>query len=552
MSKPAFDPSKPYDVVDQGQKSKPAFDPSKPFEPVAESGPSVGESVLAGINEGVTFGFYDEMVGALRAAGDKLKGAKENFGDLYSKHRDDVRQWSNKAKNTNPKAFVAGNVSGNLATMAIPGAGALAPAAKAGAVANIGKASILGGLAAAGESEKDIGSSGFVGDVLKGATIAGTTQGALGAAAKGAEFFAPSNLRRIAAERAVKVGTGQQVKAIRDLSKTGKLGVAGEDLLVADEAGAPIIKAFSRTEDLVERNAAGKLAGPVVEKKEFFGKKISEVAEQIDELVPNAVSGSNISKAILDYRRSIPSTPGNMTLIKRLQKEADYFAKKGDIGFGQAQKLKNSYKFKVTDPTTQHLGQDATNFVKSAIGSEMDDAAVRARSQIGDSLSEARDLIDKYERFKSKYGSYAAITKAAENRIESNLSNRFISPSDYFLGGTGGIASVAITGEPFSGAAIGTASAVLNKLARERGSALVARSAYAAANLLQKRPEVLGKFAAELSKAAQGGAGALIMTHIGLMNDPQYRTLVETATEEQPALRLPETKGLRLPTKKGS
>lgn len=549
MSKPAFDPSKPFEVVEAApEAAKPKFDPSKPFEPV-ETGPSIGESVLSGVNQGLSFGFYDEIVGSLRAAGDKLSGSKENFGDLYSKHRDEVRNWSNKAKNANPKAYLAGNVAGNVATIAAPGVKLLAPVAKAGMAANVGKAALLSGAAAAGETEQDFGSAGFAKDVVKGAVIGGATQGALGTASKGAEFFAPSNLRRIAAERAVKVGTGQQVKAIRDLSKTGKLGVAGEDLLVADEAGAPVVKAFSRTEDLASRDATGKLVGPVVEKKEFFGKKISEVAEQIDELVPNAVSGKNIAQTILNYRKTIPATPGNMTLIKRLGKEAEYFAKKGDIGFGQAQKLKNSYKFKVTDPTTQHLGQDATNFVKSAIGGEMDDAAVRARSQIGDSLSEARDLIDKYERFKAKYGSFAAITKAAENRFESNLSNRFISPSDYFLGGAGGLGSVAITGEPFSGAAIGAASAILNKLARERGSAFVARSAYAAANMLQKRPEVLGKFATELSKAARGGAGALIMTHLGLMHDPQYRALVETETENKPALRLPEKTGLRLPNK---
>jgi hypothetical protein len=228
-------------------------------------------------------------------------------------------------------------------------------------------------------------------------------------------------------------------------------------------------------------------------------------------------------------------------------KEAEFFSKKGDIGFGQAQKLKNSYKFKVMDPSTQHLGQDATNFVKGAIGGEMDDAAVRARGQIGDSLSQARDLIDKYERFKGKYGSFAAITKAAENRVESNLSNRFISPSDYFLGGAGGLGSVAITGEPFSGAAIGAASAILNKFARERGSAMVARSAYAVANLLQKRPEALGRFAEELSKAAQGGAGALIMTHMALMNNPEYKRLIEVDSDK-PGLKLPQQQnGLRLP-----
>lgn len=549
MSKPPFDPSKPYTVVDE----KPAFDPSKPYEPVVEEKPSVGTSVLTGVNQGLSAGFFDEMIGTLRAAGDKLKGSKEPFGDLYAKHRDEVRAWSNQAKSANPMSYMAGDVAGNLATLALPGVKALAPAAKAGMAANVGKAALLGGVVGAGQSEAPLVSSDFVKDVATGATVGGVTQGVLGGVAKGASMLSPANLKNMAAERAVKVGTGQQVRAIRDMAKTGKLGVAGSDLLAADEAGAPVVKWFTRTEDLVSRDLSGKLTGPAVDKKRFFGEKIEEVAKQIDELVPKAVSGDNIADGILSYTKNIPATPGNKTILKRLAAEAEYFRGKGDIGFGQAQKLKNAYKFKVTDPTTQHLGQDATNAVKGAIGSEMDAAAQRAKGQIGDSLAQARDLIDKYERFKSKYGSFAAITKAAENRVEGNLSNRFISPSDYFMGGVGGVGSTFVTGEPFSGAVIGAAGALLNKVARERGSAFVARGAYAAASLLEKNPKALGQFGQQLSSAAQGGAGALLMAHIALMHDPKYRRLIEVEEKRtKDGLQLPNSgnTGLRIPKKK--
>lgn len=548
-----FDPDK-YLAKKRAEDQQKGFDPDAYLSSaptLAAEKPSVGASMLRGVNAGLAFGFYDEAIGALRAAGDKLSGSKEPFGNLYEKHRDEIRAWSKEAKSANPTAYMAGEVAGNIGTLALPGARVLAPTAKAGMAANIGKAALLGGTVAAGESDAPLASSQFIKDVATGAAVGGATQGAIGGVVKGAKFFSPSNLKRIAAERAVKTGTGQQVKAIRDLSKTGKLGVAGEDLLVSDEAGEPVVKWLSKTEDLVQRGSDGKLFGPVVDKKRFFGEKISEVADQIDELVPKAVSGDNIANNIINYAKSIPATPGNKTLLKRLAAEAQFFKDRENIGFGAAQRLKNSYKFKVTDPTTQHLGQDATNAVKSAIGSEMDEAAQRAKGQIGDSLKGARELIDRYELFKRKYGSFAAITKAAENRVEGNLSNRFISPSDYFMGGVGGVGSVFVTGEPFSGAALGAAGALLNKVARERGSAMVANGAFKLANILEKNPQVLGEFAPKIAAAAQGGAGALLLTHISLMHDPAYRRLIEVTTEPEPSgLQLPKAgSALKLPKK---
>lgn len=504
--------------------------------------PSIGSAVGTGINEGLTFGFFDEAIGAVRAASDKIGGSKEPFAQLYSKHRDELRAFSKEARGAHPVAFAAGELGGAAATMAVPGVRALAPSAGM-SVANVAKGAGIGAIGGAGASEANplnspVEAKKFAGDVALGGAIGGVAQGVFDSAAKGLSRLAPSNLTSIAEQRAVKAGTGQQVKVIKDLQQTKQLQKVGADLLATDEAGKPVVGMFSRAEDV---------AVAAKEKQKFFGKKIEEVSRQIDELIPDAVDGKEISQRILDYAAKIPDGPQDAPLIKKLLEQAEYFEKIGNLSFEKAQQLKNRYKFKVTDPTTQHLGQDATNAVRNAIGDSMDNAARVTGQIVEESVPAAKDLLSKYEMFKSKYGSFATIAKAGEKRTAGNLSNRFISPSDYFSGGLGGIGAFLSTGEPFSAAAIAAGGALINKISRERGNAFMATSLKNLAVTMEKTPQALKEFSGPLGEAIKGGPGALVITHMALMRDPKYRSALEIR-EEQPSL-LPKqtTRAVLLP-----
>ena len=107
--KPAFDPSKPYQVVGQsnGGADKPAFDPNQPFQ-AASAAPQtgIGEAIYRGGAEGGGFGFAPKIeaiqsAGRSTAPGADLVSGETDIGDLA---RGLYKYWSN-----NPQAVAAYN-----------------------------------------------------------------------------------------------------------------------------------------------------------------------------------------------------------------------------------------------------------------------------------------------------------------------------------------------------------------------------------------------------------------------------------------------------------
>jgi hypothetical protein len=436
----------------------PAFGETKDLEPnIAES-----TSALAGAGQGASFGFADELAGLGSAA----KGALSGQGFEYKKKRDEWRKWFEKAQKENPGAYLAGELGGSLGTAVIPGVGILGNLGKAGLVtkgaitgAGVGALSGIGQSTA--ENPLDIAK-----DAKNAAILGGGLGAAGGLAAKGVSKLA-SKLPEIAEQRAFKAATGQNKKAFKEAFKTDSLETKGRDLLTTDEAGGPVVGWFSRSEDIAE-NAS--------KKSDFFGKKIGEIGEQIDKTAENAIEGRKIADEILKYASNIPDTPKNTSVIKNLLKEAQFYENKGNFSFSDAQKFKGTYKFKPTDTTTQVLGQDATNAVRGIVSKEMENTAEALAKE--NPNTKLADLLGKYKEVKQKYGSFETAQKAAEERTLGNLSNRFVSPSDYGIGAAAGLGTAVATG----GAAVPSmilagGGALANKLARERGSAFAARSA---------------------------------------------------------------------------
>lgn len=147
--KPAFDPSKPFEVA------KPPFNPDAPHDivhiPDLMVSPDISktESALRGAAQGATLGFADELAGAGETAGKTLLGDEqiEDIVKNYKKHRDESRKNFKLAEETNPKTYLAGNVGGGLATALVPGASALT---------GIGGMALAGGVAGLGTSDSDL------------------------------------------------------------------------------------------------------------------------------------------------------------------------------------------------------------------------------------------------------------------------------------------------------------------------------------------------------------------------------------------------------------
>ena len=284
-------------------------------------------------------------------------------------------------------------------------------------------------------------------------------QGAiLGAAVQG-------GLKTFPEARAVKAATGQNISALRQITgttlqspgsiedATKKIVKVGRDILKEPDVLTPL----SSVEDIAPRITAA---------REKYGKLIGSVGDDIDTMVPKSVDAKHIANDIVDYAAKIPPTESGKTLQTRLMEEAKNFEDIGLLSFADAQLLKNQFRYKPVDADALISNQDATNAVRRIIKREMERTADRFQR------------LDEYLFFKSKFGSFKAAEGAATDRVQKNITNRFISPSDYGIGAAAGIANSFAAGSitPTS-VLIGTGAALGNKFARERGSALAAKTA---------------------------------------------------------------------------
>jgi hypothetical protein len=489
------------------------------------------QSALYGAGQGLTFGYSDEILGALKAAKDRLGGG--SYPDLYkarvAKEREDLA----KAQEQNPKSYLAGNIAGSIPTMAIPGLG-IAKGASLGTA--LGRAALQGGLMASGESTANPLESPeklreFAADTTRGAATGAAMQGIFSGIGKGIEKLTPESLRQTAAERAVKATTGQNISALRKMTGT-TLGSAGDVDKVerglrkvgSDIANEGVLGAFDKVEDL-----APKLA----QSREKYGKLIGQVGTQIDEAVPQAVDAKKIANTMADYATSIPQTESGKRLQEKILAEAANFENMGKVTFEEAQKLKNQFKFKPQDADALISNQDATNKLRSIIGKEMDDTVEGLAAKGG----ELGDLIKNYKDYKGKYGSFKGASDAATDRVQKNLSNRFVSPSDYGVGATTGVLGALTDSQDKNDDSrmkyllYGALGAMGNKFARERGSALASRAASEIANALEKSPDFAKKFGSLLIDAAKRGPAALTTTHAIMMKKPEYRTNFEESEQ---------------------
>lgn len=205
-----------------------------PVDPSAEA-PGTLEALARGGEQGLTFGFGDELNGGLTALNAYMeneknaKGESSKLADLYKKYRDLSRQQFEAADKAHPIASTIGNIAGAAAPILFTGGtGALAEGANLGTrIAEGAKAGLgYGGIYGLGSSNADLTQgdvSGAAKDVGKGAFMGGLTGGALpiaGAALKGGA--------QIAADLAGNTQLGQ------DVAKGFEMGTQGKSVLGPD------------------------------------------------------------------------------------------------------------------------------------------------------------------------------------------------------------------------------------------------------------------------------------------------------------------------------
>lgn len=171
MSKPKFDPSKPFEAVEE---SKPKFDPSKPFEvpgAIEEKSPyalgDFAQSTLHGVTMGAApfAGGIGAGLANMFVEPDENMGVIDRFQKGFSEGKQRVIGEEKDLATRNPTAAVTGQVGGALLTAPLTIARGVGTGAK---LLNAGRTgAVLGGAHALGhaESGKDAASDIALGSV---------------------------------------------------------------------------------------------------------------------------------------------------------------------------------------------------------------------------------------------------------------------------------------------------------------------------------------------------------------------------------------------------
>ncbi|HZP68380.1 MAG TPA: hypothetical protein VFB29_00435 [Pseudolabrys sp.] len=340
---PTFDPSAPFTVEGAGPvaATPPAFDPSKPFD-VEPQGPQISASGagIAGLEQGLTAGFGDELTGAkeaglaglpsevtsnlrlsplgnlIAAAGGGAKIAIEKLlgGDeaqkAYQAGRDRVRALNKSAQEQHPYAYTGGEVAGALATIpAMPGVGV---AKGAGFIPRAVNAATTGGLygatlgAGEGEGAEDTArralagaEQGFIGGGIA-APVA--EAGGKGFALLARPFKAGLNPDAEAARRVAgafeKDRPGTTLKDVANALEMA--GQAGEPLVVAD-LGKETVRGVARSAANTSTEARNALQENTSRR---FLDQGQRVADDVRFVVGGNPEASGLHEAIRDAARA--------------------------------------------------------------------------------------------------------------------------------------------------------------------------------------------------------------------------------------------------------
>jgi gas vesicle protein len=535
--KPKFNPNQPYQIAD-----KPKFDPSQPFsEGAPVEGPSELESGIRGLAQGGSFGFADEVTGALEAGKDLALDPSvriSNVLDQYSKHRDESRRAYHEAEAANPGSYLAGEVTGGIASSLIPVAGAVGKGA--GLAARVGQGVLAGGrvgaLTGLGASEgQDL--SEVIRDTGKGA--------ATGAALGGVAPIVTEKIIAPVAGAAVQRGNQLLQKAIRGATDTSEEMVTRAQVAGGSQAikSAPTVtqntqNLLERIKNLKERSIEGSKASREILRSENVVLPKTKITGAIDAEIESIKSGGaftdEVDKTLNRLERlkdKVNKTDGELSgeHVKTLIQQIEDYAYKGSQGaadFGSqdvnsfkglrrafdselkgqspayAEQMKNVAKDSDLINKAKAAGRDPQAAVKNQMSNNPKDKTAEVFKGLGLAEDVEQSKLNKYFNANTTNGSKKTMAGAT-------------------IGGAVGW----ILG-PLGSAAGGAAGAAAGGALDKSGRMLALKAAELGA-LLEPKALSLGKYAKPLAEAAARGPAALIMTHQMLSKDPVYQAALQ-------------------------
>ena len=283
--------------------------PSKPeMGPISSAVYSVGQAVesipealpsaLKGAEQGTTFGFADELGGAIGAGLEGLSPTSQlpeeskldYIQRMYAEYRDAARNRYKQAEEANPVAYMAGDIAGGFL---LPGAaakgltsGAQSLGAKSLAKIGAGVGAATGALEGAGRTEADLFSEEGTIDAATGAALGGTIGGIAG---KIGSKFTPQALQ----DAFKKAAQDANISGLKAIGATGSDFADELKINTSKRGGLGSAKGTGTT--LIDQNVLKLKQSPaelkdaiVAKMDEVATKQMSPTAKKLDELSKNA------------------------------------------------------------------------------------------------------------------------------------------------------------------------------------------------------------------------------------------------------------------------
>lgn len=496
----------------------------------------VGQAGAAGAGDTLSFGFSDEIGGAVNA----LSG-----GD-YAEGRDRVRRGNQAAADADPLSYVGGVGVGmaGLAAAPIPnlpmpaGTGALPTLARIGVAGAEGAG--YGALGALGASEgttaADVGS-----DVAHGAATGAVTGGALRGlgetvgvlarrrAAQG-DLATEANTARLRSLFEGQRPPRRQFREAMGLDDDGarlaermatveRLGVERADDAVP--ALNRMGEAMGDSAAVIDEAAAAAREANVAQNAGRFGASYREGAGRL-ETSPVGEIGYDVADRIRARVAQMQQAQGlTDDTVAPLLREAERWERgqaSGDMTFQRAWAFRRA----MDDPAHWTAGPRGEMPRNKAMERE---AYLIVRDEMNRAADAAApELAQAWREASRQYSDLAPIASAAREARMRHFQNRQVGLTDIMAAAAGG-ASHGPMG------AIG--GWLLNRTVRAREHGIVAGGYDMIRRIAERNPAKLGPFGQQLQNAAQRGPGAFAAAYFALSHQsPEFRQAVESATEE--------------------
>ncbi len=544
------------------------------YSPRFSSDVSGIESGVMGAAKGASFGFADELAGALEVGGGLLgvRGMggrfsdtrlesdaedKQSIAEIYRGARDAKRKDYEDAKEANPASFTTGEVGGAIATSMAPGMGFMNAAKGAAAATVIGKGALQGGIYGLNDSEADLTKGEFGDaaiDAAKGAALGGAGAGLVHGAVKGAGYVGdkiantkswqaiegwvstlPEKMQKKARQKAVEalnptLSQLERLKAGPGMDRVG--GELLENGILKNRLGLPTgIGGIYENLDSAT-SEVGRRIGGQLEEIQKLQPDFSIPSEEVAEAIKKVAVEPNIqtpfwkgAKAVNAEADVIRSWDRNFTLP-----ELNQF--KSELG----KRIKTWGSDNLSDKKVYEDMYDAiNNLIESNVeqlgGAQAIAGKVDLKKIAGASDEEAMDmmrgLVDDYEAplkefkgSKSSYGSLAEASKIAKKAVARNEKNNDIGLTTWLAGLTG-IGGGMVGGLSGGAAGIGLGAALAGGRAWTR--AYGNQTAALLLDRLSKAPAPIAKLSPAIKRAAEASPEALSSTLYVLAKDrPEF------------------------------